>query len=110
MAPRWLDGGNKAAAPAVTTSSDSGRAQDWQQQEQLQQQQCRERASVQERGGEDWRSSALVSPHTRSSGAEARCCNQRGGAEHAHRSAVGKHQVLGWRRARMRREDAWQRR
>jgi hypothetical protein len=35
MASRWFDGGNKAAAPAVTTSSDSGRAQDWQQ-EQLQ--------------------------------------------------------------------------
>jgi hypothetical protein len=60
--------------------------------------------SVQERGGEDWRSSALVSPHTRSSGAEARCCNRRGGAEQAHRSAASELEKLGWRRARRRRD------
>jgi hypothetical protein len=58
MASRWPGGGNDAAAPAVTTSSDSGRAQDWQQRR------CGEQAPwpVQERGGEDWRGSALVSP------------------------------------------------
>ena len=97
MASRWPGGGNDAAAPAVTTSSDSGRAQDWQQRR------CGEQAPwpVQERGGEDWRGSALVSRHTQQ-WRRAHCCNRRGGERRrtaaqprSLRSSAGAHQARG---------------